>query len=262
MTSDIWKADMPDTDVQTQSAQFAQRIEKLLASTLVAGTSDYAFTAPPQGTYRRGGEMAYVITQNDEKGVPLYSEGQEILRLRYNFRCSCKKDGAWLQVDKSTIMLVCAPEYIPLVHYDYIREKTHEVPAAHINVHGSNDAASRLMLACGSGKRGRSRRGKFIKDGVFPTFSTLHFPVGGERLRPGLEDVLQMAIHEFALDVKDGWQEAINGSRAEYRRRQIAALVREFPDIAYNTLRECGCDMSSIPQRPERDYAESSLTRY
>lgn len=252
---------MPD-DVKAQSTQFAQRIEDLLSSTVQTEDPGYIFIDDPRWSLQRGGQTAYVIAQRDPVGVPLLSGGKEILRLRCNFQCSCKGEGSWLQVDQSTIMLTCAPEYAPLMHYDYIRSDTHDTPAAHINIHGSNDSASRLMLSCGSGKRGKSRRDKFVKKGVFPTFSTLHFPVGGERLRPGLEDVLQMAIYEFAVDVKEGWLDAINESRSEYRRRQIAALVREFPDIAYQTLCENGYDLQSEPKRPERSDGKNNLTRY
>lgn len=252
---------MPDS-VEAQSTQFAQRIEDLLASTVQTKEENYAFTGTPQGSYRRGGHRAYVIAQRDPAGIPLLSGGEEILRLQYNFQCSCKGTGSWLQVDKSIIMLTYAPGATPLVHYDYIRADTHNTPSAHINIHGSNDSVSQLMLSCGSGKRGKSRRSQFVKNGTFPTFSTLHFPVGGERLRPGIEDVLQMAVYEFDIDVKDEWQAVIDKSRAEYRTRQIAALVREFPDIAYQTLLDSGHDLQSMPNRPKRSDGKNSLTRY
>lgn len=252
---------MPD-NVQSQSTQFAQRLEDLLTATVQTDDPAYVFTDAPCGSYRRGGRTAYIIKQRDEGGIPLSSGGKVVLKLQYNFQCSCRDEGAWLQVDKSSIMLMCAPDYAPLMHYDYFRADTHNIPAAHINIHGSNDSATRLMLSCGSGTRGKNRRKKFVNEGIFPTFSALHFPVGGERLRPGIEDVLQMAAYEFDIDMKDGWLDAINNSRAEYRRRQVAALVREFPDIAYETLRNEGYDLQSTPPRPARDNGKSNLTRY
>lgn len=119
------------------------------------------------------------------------------------------------------------------------------------------------MLACGSKSQGKNRRKAFLEKGTFPTFSSLHFPVGGDRFRPGLEDVLQMAIYEFGIDAQPQWQQAIEQSRAEYRTRQISALVCEFPDIAYQALSQNGyLDSGTPPQRPEREDTKSRLTKY
>lgn len=140
-----------------------------------------------------------------------------------------------------------------LFHYDFIRDMHSLIPSAHINVHGSNDSATRLMLLCGSGQRGKSRRRKYVKDGEFPTFSKLHLPVGGDRFRPGLEDVLQLAAYEFQIDTRDGWQDVIESSREEYRKRQLGALVHEFPDIAFETLKDDGYVIGNAPSRPDKD---------
>ena len=118
------------------------------------------------------------------------------------------------------------------------------------------------MLACYGGKRTRNRRKEYVEKGAFPTFSSLHFPVGGDRLRPGLEDILQMAIYEFHIDVEPDWEITLNDSRAEYRSRQIKALVREFPDLAYEALIEIGCDLTEKPERSGRDDRPSMLIRY
>ena len=117
-------------------------------------------------------------------------------------------------------------------------------------------------LSCGGGLRGKSRRKEYINKGSFPTFSTLHFPVGGDRFRPGLEDVLQMAIYEFHIDATNEWQQHIEASREEYRTRQLTALIREFPDIAYDTLKEDGRELTTRPERPQRADRTSMLIRY
>lgn len=252
---------MRPPSVEDQVEQFAQRIENLLASVVLVSEEDYVFTAAPEGTYARGGNTRYVITQREERGIPLFCEGEEILFLSYMFSCSCRHSGSWLQVDSSSLKLVCG-DGTPLLHYDYTREATHNTPGAHLNVHASNDTVSQLMLSCMTGKRGRSRRQKFVKSGIFPTFSNLHLPVGGDRLRPCLEDVLQMTIYEFDIDVKDGWQVALEESRAEYRKRQIRAIVREFPDLAYQTLIDEGYDLRFKPERPNHVGTEGNLTRY
>lgn len=247
-------------DVENQVREFAQRIEDLLQQVL--GLRDDSYTATPEGSYVRSGKTSYVIHQAEDRGVPLTSDGECILKLSYTFHCSCRKSGSWLQVDKSAIMITGEPEHVPLFRYDYIRDPSSDIPAAHLNVYGSNDVATRLLLACNGGKRAKSRRKEYVNKGAFPTFSSLHFPVGGDRLRPGLEDVLQMTIYEFHIDAQCNWEEAISVSRAEYRSRQIKALVREFPDLAYDALEDIGCDFKKKPIRQEHGDRPDMLTRY
>ncbi len=251
---------MAEHSEEDQATQFAQRIENLLQGVL--GANDDLYTAAPEGRRVRGGGTSYVIRQLCEKGIPINSAGECILKLSYTFHCSCRQPDAWLQVDKSSIMLTGEPEHIPLLRYDYVRSPSSDIPAAHLNVYGSNDMASRLMLTCYGGKRTRNRRKEYVEKGAFPTFSSLHFPVGGDRLRPGLEDILQMAIYEFHIDVEPDWEITLNDSRAEYRSRQIKALVREFPDLAYEALIEIGCDLTEKPERSGRDDRPSMLIRY
>jgi hypothetical protein len=251
---------LADSDEEDQATQFAQRIEDLLQHVL--GANDTLYTAAPEGKLARGGRSSYVIHQLPEDGISINSDGECILKLSYTFHCSCKEPGSWLQVDKSSIMLTGEPKHVPLFRYDYVRSPSSDIPAAHLNVYGSNDTASRLMLACSGGKRTRNRRKEYLEKGAFPTFSSLHFPVGGDRLRPGLEDVLQMAVYEFHIDVEPEWENALNDSRAEYRQSQIKAIVREFPDLVYDELVESGHDLTKKPERQKRDDRPSMLIRY
>lgn len=245
---------------QEQATDFAQRLENML--TEVLGPSEGQYTADPQGT-RIKRSISYLIKTQDPLGIPLKVGEDTILRLSYRYQCSCRDSNAYLQVDKSSITLRAESDPAPIVHYDYVRDARGTIPAAHINIHASNDSATKAMLACGSKSQGKTRRKQFLDKGTFPTFSSLHFPVGGDRFRPGLEDVLQMAIYEFGIKTQPGWQQAIEQSQAEYRTRQIIALVQEFPDIAYQTLAEDGyLNSGTPPQRPERTDTQSRLTKY
>lgn len=247
-------------DVGQQATEFAQRIETLLQNVL-GGRGD-GYVAEPEGMSLRGGRTGYRITQRNGRGIPLNSDGETVAGLSFRFQCSCRNENSWLQIDKSVIMITVEPEHMLLFHYDYNRERTSETPGAHINIFGSNDAATRIMLSCGKGLRSKNRRKKYINDGAFPTFSTLHFPVGGDRFRPGLEDMLQMAVYEFHIDVTDEWEKPLNYSRAEYRERQLKALVREYPDLAWDALTENGADLAKRPERPQRSDRPGVLVKY
>lgn len=245
--------------LESQALGFAQRLENLMTG--VFGLRDDPYTADPEA--KESADSIKVIIQSfPREGIPLCCDGLTVLRLDYTYKCSCRTDHAYLQVDDSEITLRVENERTPIMHYDYVRNPIGGIPAAHINVHASNDSATRVMLACGKRTRGKQRRQEFVEKGVFPTFSMLHFPVGGDRLRPGLEDVLQMAVIEFGIDTADDWRTVIEDSRAEYRTRQIRALVDEFPDIAYDALIRHGHDLTERPTRPDRTGRVDNLTRF
>lgn len=68
----------------------------------------------------------------------------------------------------------------------------------------------------------------------------VHFPVGGSRFRPTLEDVLQLLIEEFGVTAKDHWQVALRERRSSWERKQLAAAVRDDPAQAIKTLERLG----------------------
>lgn len=68
----------------------------------------------------------------------------------------------------------------------------------------------------------------------------LHFPLGGHRFRPCLEDVLQMLVEEFGIDTADGALDALAAGREKWRRHQTGAVVRDAPEEAVRVLRELG----------------------
>ncbi|MBW3093707.1 hypothetical protein KIH79_12445 [Bifidobacterium sp. 82T10] len=242
-----------------QAEWFAQELENLL--TAVLGARETPYTGVPVGVDNRG-EESFLIRQADPEGVPLTVDGRPLLRLAYRFRCTCSNPVNELQVEDSGISLRAEADAEPMFHYDYVRSVRGTIPAAHINVHASNDSATKAMLACGAKAQGRNRRREFVQRGFFPTFSSLHFPVGGDRLRPGLEDVLQMAVYEFGIDTEGGWLDVIEESRERYRETQLRAFVREFPDIAFGELRSGGYLNGDTVVRPERVGRPSRLKRY
>lgn len=226
-----------ETVVRQKATSFAQTLEELMTNVL--GLAAVPYTETPVGLNNRYGGPSFLVSSRSE-GIPLTVEGHPILRLSYRYRCTCDNPRSLLQVEQSSIQLRPENGSQPIVSYDYVRGARSNTPAAHINVYASNDEATKAMLACGSKRQGRNRRRDFIDKGIFPTFSSLHFPVGGDRMRPGLEDVLQMACTEFGIDARDDWLDAVEASREQYRAEQLRALVREYPDIACETLQSEG----------------------
>ena len=115
------------------------------------------------------------------------------------------------------------------MHYDYERGK-HKYPEAHLQVDASGEAWDILCRPRGLSNRPLRR---------------LHFPVGGRRYRPTLEDLIAFLITEDLADHHPGAWEHIEAGREDFRKRQLRAAVRRNPEDALSILRE----LNLLPDR-------------
>ncbi|WP_143049617.1 hypothetical protein [Asanoa ishikariensis] len=133
----------------------------------------------------------------------------------------------YLTVASSYCGIYLGDEQELLLHYDYERDKT-AYTEAHIQVAGDHPMLEQLLREVG---RPRDKMKK------------LHLPVGGRRLRPSLEDLLESLIAERILSPKVGWQKILGDSRLTYRKNQIAAVVRSNQATAIATLKRLGYEV-------------------
>lgn len=114
------------------------------------------------------------------------------------------------------------------------------------------------MSAAGTRSRRSRRRLNASDEGAtVPRLGDLHFPLGGARFRPCLEDVLQMLADELGVDVESGAYEALAEGRERWRLDQLAAAVRHSPETAAAVLQELGYTVErpaggALPNRTER----------
>jgi hypothetical protein len=101
-----------------------------------------------------------------------------------------------------------------LCHFDFERDKD-QYTAAHVQVHGDSPALQKL-------NRGPDARRPLEK---------LHFPVGGKRFRPCLEDIIEFLVAERLVEARDGHEEILEDGRARFHRRQLRAAMRRHPEI-------------------------------
>jgi len=133
--------------------------------------------------------------------------------------------GRFLTTTRSSFALQTASTAEPVVTYDYTRDPPNIYPEAHFHVHGRVEAVQSMLERCG-------RRKDKPDD--------LHFPVGGRRFRPCLEDLIEFCILERLVEPRPGWEKALNESRQRFRDDQLRAAVRRSPDTAAGVLREQG----------------------
>lgn len=98
-----------------------------------------------------------------------------------------------------------------LFHYDYERDKPDDYPDAHLQVAGQDAAMAALL----PGK---------------PTVK-LHFPVGGKRFRPSLEDVVEFLIREGLTEGREGYKAVLDRGREKFRVNQLRAAMRRSPEV-------------------------------
>lgn len=158
------------------------------------------------------------------------------------FECQWSSEHSFLAVQKSSMVLKLEKLSNPLFRYDFDKLKTGDNPTAYLHVHAHRDEIAWLMIQ-GNSSKPRDRK----KKGSMPILSAIHFPVGGERFRPCLEDFFQFCIHEFGLQVKVTAKQALESGRLHWRQTQLKAAISDSPMIAVEALREYGWIVEETP---------------
>lgn len=161
------------------------------------------------------------------------------IRLQVSLVLRLSTDKKYLAVLNSEFHVKLIDESAPIFHYDFQNNPRSEIPAAHVNIHASNQPLLRLMNSAGSMSRAKLRE-KNIRRGRKPQPSELHFPVGGTRFRPCLEDVLQFLIYELGVDRVAGWRQVLEEGRSNWREKQLATSIVDNPMVAIRALQDLG----------------------
>ncbi|WP_460744453.1 hypothetical protein [Mariniluteicoccus endophyticus] len=190
-----------------------------------------------------------LIRQEDEQGLVLLAGGKQILSLQLLYKLTRDRTDEHLRVVESQLRVMPVPGRRPVFRYEYDREKESGTqPAAHIQVHGNHPELQELMLGAGRGTTRSSER-----SGV-PDITDLHFPVGGTRFRPCVEDLVEFLIHEFRIEPsieRNSALQKLAEGRARWREKQLRSAVRDAPWVAREvlaSLEEPACEPRVPPE--------------
>lgn len=163
--------------------------------------------------------------------------------------------GEFLAVETSSFaVLALAGGSEPLFRIEFVRAPDAGIPSAHVHVHAHRDAFTHVVDRCGDKTaRARRRRRSIDSGGSVPKIVELHFPLGGPRFRPCLEDLMQMLIDELGVDAEPGAAEALAAGRVRWRTMQLAASVRDSPETAAKVLRNHGYTVTEPDSGPAPD---------
>jgi hypothetical protein len=212
-------------DLRDQAAQFAAELSDLLNKTICNG-----IRVTPIVAQSGRAVLGYKITkqaQDTAQGVPVTLSGKKPrCFLGISFRLEPDAEREYLAVTSSFVGVFSdASLEHTLMHYDYERGKVDGYPEAHLQVCAQSDGWSSLCERANLGTR---------------PLEKLHFPVGGRRYRPTLEDVIDFLVCEKLVDARDGWDERVEEGREGFRQRQLRAAVRRDPDTAIDALKKAG----------------------
>jgi hypothetical protein len=223
----------------------AQRFAADLTATIRSVVGGHVEVFRARALHRPGLDHVSV-RQEPRTGIPLTVDGAPLLNLTAEYYCIWDSPGQFLAVDESAVKVYAGATAAgePLFRYEYTRATTGDVPGAHVQIHGHRDALAFVMTRAGGGSpRGQQLTGRVAQGTAVPRMSDLHFPVGGSRFRPCLEDVLDMLVRELGVDHQDGWRDALADGRERWRRMQTSAVVRDAPGEAIAALTALGYEI-------------------
>lgn len=213
-----------------------------------------------EAAIRKSVWKAKIATPGD-KPVDLTVDGKRLLRLKVFYECTASSRHSFMLVEKSAFILLPAQGSEPLVRLEYLRHPHSDVPCCHLHVHAHRDDWTFAMTrdGVGSNRREVARRASAERA---PQLSDIHFPAGGPRLRPALEDFLAMLIHDLGVDHDEDALEVLARQRAAWRTDQVRAMTASLPEVAAEVLCDAGYMVTppdDLNVHPDR---QAWLTRY
>ncbi|WP_025102440.1 hypothetical protein [Microbacterium paraoxydans] len=213
-------------DLHTRAAEFAQQVQDTIAGVL---PGEFQIVSISHG----GRYVVRPVGDNPSKQhIPLFVDGHRLATLGVQIYLGLDSSGQFLKAWQSKIAVHSTLDRTPLVRQEFDAAMSESAPLAHWHVHADRGALSHLL------GRAHAVRGDVVKKPH--DMSSLHFPVGGERFRPCIEDVLEFLVREFGIDRQDGWESAVRDGRERWRRMQFRSTVRDLPDEAADVLRKHG----------------------
>lgn len=228
--------------LEARARLFGEQLRETLIHTVTSNAEPFDYTVTEVNDL-----AVCTLRSAPQPRVQLYTlvEGERVptfgLELEYKVFL-----GDFLTVQESSMGVGLGESNEPIFRYEYVRAPSGGIPTAHLHVHGHRDEFIHGMLL-GSAKRPTRRLNAIRKRGLraqFPTMSQVHFPLGGRRMRPGLEDLLELLILEFGVaPASEDWKTYLEGQRREWRELQLDTLISRNLDRVVEKLGHLGFEV-------------------
>jgi hypothetical protein len=225
-----------DKTLADHAEAFATELTDTFRGVFGSAAPEFVAEASPR---RDGSTQRLLVHPKDSVDICLDIDGSHALTLICDYHCVWDHQATYLKVTKANIHVRPATDSTPLFRYEFEDGMQAAFPSAHLQVHAHRDEFLFAMLRAQKGKPAtRAKAAVGDTKGAAPRLSNLHFPLGGPRMRPCVEDVLHMLVSEFGIRTEPGALTVIDEGRARWRRRQIAACVRDAPAEVVRVLRD------------------------
>jgi hypothetical protein len=165
--------------------------------------------------------------ESHEQKIPLYVGQQHVADLLLAIYLTLDRSGEHLKTARSDFRVFSTLDRTPLLRMEY-RGDMRVDPVCHWQVHAERGAFTHLLSMANTIDARRVRRPHDL--------STVHLPVGGERFRPCLEDLIELLIRDCGVDHQPDWESAVQGGRENWRVRQFRSAVRDLQEEAADVL--------------------------
>lgn len=232
-------------DLASKAAAFALELAKTLAATLPE--------APSVDVQAVEGKSTFIIQPSRPDGsvarVPLFVDQQKLAELSIVLYLDADKTGTFLKTVRTDCAAYSVLDRQPLFRMDY-RADMQSAPIAHWQFHAERGSLTHLLSMA------QAHRPKSVDSPHL--LSRLHFPVGGERFRPCVEDLIQFVIEECGVDSVKGWNKVVEEGRERWRRIQVRSVVRDLQQEAADVLEREGWTVTPPLNNQVTDSAETS----
>ncbi|WCE41191.1 hypothetical protein PGC08_05775 [Brevibacterium sp. BDJS002] len=245
----------PDGDAQNLGIAVEDFVKEIVATIDNSIVCDLVLSDPvvtprkvtasnPQGGFRIGVQMTISAMVY---GAPTY-------RVEADYVLVWNRTRKFVAVFSSTFALLIEGSNEPLFHYDYLLEPQGKNPGAHLNIHHDRDDVRQALAKGGDRYKAKARnRSGTLRD------SELHYPLGGPRFRPCLEDIIQFMIYELGVDPKEQWHRTLSDGRIRWRDRQLRAAVADNLHVAAQVLRDHDFEVLGGPEPDRNDVRITEL---
>lgn len=227
--------------LEREASRFAEELDELFIGVFdVEGA--FAVVRTHDDASRRIGLAPFSVDQGGFSRFALRrsTDPDDRLYLNVEFNVTLDDTDGHLMVRRSTFGLWVRPfatkkTPIPMFRIEYDRDPQGDKPAAHVYIHADSAEFGWIIGSAGQPLRRHQE---------------IHFPVGGRRFRPTVEDLLLFLDHEelFTEWPIPAWRSTVKASQTRYERAQARATMRRFPEEAARELSELGYVIGAPPE--------------
>lgn len=216
---------------QTQAEEFAARLQVTIRHSLPGEPAIRAQRLRKTSRIR----ISAVNPDAPETTVamPLF-HGDRLLAYWSFFMFTDMSHSGFLKIEQMRMSFRAAHEESPIARLEF-ESRNHTAPVAHWQFHGERGAMSFILART-------HQAGRHVTTPV--SLSALHFPTGGRRFRPGVEDFIQFLIQDCGFDSLDGWRQELENGRELARRFQVRTIAQDFPAEVAEALKDKGWDVT------------------